>query len=224
MIRSSDNTGPTFEKEAGLFHEGFRYIAGADEAGRGSLAGPLTVGLVIFDASLFLQPADDEIRQINDSKKLSPARRESLLSMIAARAAVSICEHVPASLVDRLNPNGATKYALDRLLEASPVKPDILMMDGTFSFSFDIPYRAVKKGDALSLSIAAASIVAKVSRDALMESLDAGYPDYGFAVHKGYGTAAHLDALRRVGPSDIHRKSYEPVKSMLSEKDGSGLS
>jgi ribonuclease HII len=211
----SEKAGPSFEIEAGLFREGHRIIAGADEAGRGSLAGPLSVGLVVFDASLFSAAPADALSLIQDSKKLTPQRRSDALRLIESIACVSLCEHVPADIVDRLNPNRATKYALDRLLERSQIKPDLLLMDGTFRFDFNCAYRAVKKGDSLSLSIAAASIVAKVTRDELMVSLDPSYPGYEFAVHKGYGTALHLEKIRALGPSPIHRRSYEPVKSML---------
>ena len=189
-------------------------IAGADEAGRGSLAGPLSVGLVIFDSSMFSSPVPEDLLSVQDSKKLSPARRSEALPLVERIARVALCEHVDADIVDRLNPNRATKYALDALLERSPVKPDLLLMDGTFKFDFSCSYRAVKKGDSLSMSIAAASIVAKVTRDCLMDSLDPLYPDYCFSVHKGYGTALHLEKIRAHGPSPIHRRSYEPVKSM----------
>jgi ribonuclease HII len=215
-LKFKDNkSGPTFEIEAGLFCEGYRCIAGADEAGRGSLAGPLTVGFVVFDSAFFTSPAEDQFSVIDDSKKLTSVKRDLAFDFISRLARIMIVEHISPDLVDKLNPNRATKYALDLLLEKTSIRPDLLLMDGTFKFSFPCEYRAVKKGDSLSLSIAAASIAAKVSRDRLMNAMDPFFPDYGFKMHKGYGTAFHLEAIRENGPSSVHRKSYEPVKSML---------
>ena len=217
MKTKKDIQGPSFEIEAGLFREGFRIIAGADEAGRGPLAGPLTVGFVIYDAAIFAEELSAQMSIINDSKKLTHVKRVIARTIAAEKALVCIHEHIPHDLVDKLNPNRATCYALEKLLERSPIKPDILLMDGTFKFNLNVPFKAVKKGDALSVSIASASLEAKVSRDELMDEYDTLYPGYGFAANKGYGTAEHMAGIASLGISPIHRLSYEPVKSMISD-------
>ncbi|MGL4369983.1 MAG: hypothetical protein ACRCUT_09985, partial [Spirochaetota bacterium] len=127
MKRKDEKAGPSFEIEAGLFREGYRLIAGADEAGRGSLAGPLTVGLAIYDASFFDSPVPESLRMVDDSKKLTAAKRNTARGIISAHALLVLHEHVPYDLVDRLNPNRATCYALEKLFERAQIKPDIIM-------------------------------------------------------------------------------------------------
>jgi ribonuclease HII len=210
--------GPSFEIEAGLFAQGHRYIAGVDEAGRGALAGPLAVALTIYDASLFSIPLDEELICINDSKKISPKRRTILREIIQKRTLAVVYQEISVEDIDRYNINGATYKGVQQLVEKSPITPDCIIMDGNFSFNLTIPFIPVIKGDNLSISIASASIEAKVVRDNTMNELENIYPGYGLSVHKGYGTQIHRDAIEKIGPSVIHRKSYEPVKSILENR------
>ena len=205
---------PTFAIEKQLLAEGVSLIAGADEVGRGALAGPLCVGIVIYKASLIASTAGT-IPCINDSKKLTPRRRKSSLELIRATALHASSILVSHRTVDRLNINSATELALNRLIGSIPIKPDIIILDGNFSFQSPVPIRSVLKGDAKSISIASASIVAKVHRDTIMERFDGIYPGYHFCSNKGYGTGKHLEALAARGPSPIHRRSYEPARSMI---------
>lgn len=205
---------PDCSFEQSLLKDGYKLIAGVDEAGRGSLAGPLTLGLVIFPASIIRNPAADLTKHIRDSKQLSPPQRQVALQIIEKTSLSAEVFMVSHKIIDKKNINGATEFALQRMFEGISIKPDIVIMDGTFSFSLPVPFISIKKGDRTSLTIAAASIMAKVKRDAVMERLDLVYPGYGLSKHKGYGTVAHREAIMHLGYSAIHRKSYEPVKSM----------
>lgn len=181
---------------------GARIVAGCDEAGRGCLAGPVVAAAVVL-------PADARLPDLDDSKKLSAARRETLVPQIQAQAvAWAVAECSPAD-VDRLNVLWAAMEAMRRAAVALAVPPDVLLVDGNTRIP-DPPCAQVPvvKGDAISLSIAAASVLAKVSRDRQMVALDAAEPGYGFAGHKGYPTAAHYAALARLGPSAHHRRSF----------------
>lgn len=204
---------PTFSIEQELVRSGCRRIAGVDEAGRGALAGPLCVGLVIYESSL-IASHEGCLTGINDSKKLTHRKRLAGLGIIESRALLATSLLVPHPVIDRLNINGATKFALTRLLAGIPIKPDIVLLDGNFSFDLPVPVRSIPKGDAKSISIASASIVAKVRRDMVMDRFDGLYPEYHFMKNKGYGTARHLRAIAECGITPIHRRSYEPVKSM----------
>lgn len=204
---------PTFGIEKDLVHSGSRLIAGVDEAGRGALAGPLCVGLVIYESS-FIAFHEGCIPGINDSKKLTHRKRLAGLEIIRSRSLLATSILVPHPVIDRLNINGATKFALSRLLDGIPIKPEIIIMDGNFSFDLPVPVRSIPKGDARSISIASASIVAKVRRDGIMDRFDRLYPAYHFTKNKGYGTALHFRAIAEQGITPIHRRSYEPVKSM----------
>ena len=179
----------------------FEFICGIDEAGRGPLAGPVVVGAVIL-------PKDCEILYLNDSKKLSPARREELYDEIMEKAvSVGIGMAGPAR-IDEINILQATYEAMREAISKLDPSPDLLLNDAVVIP--DIPFRQVPiiKGDAKSVSIAAASIIAKVTRDRLMLQYDELFPEYGFARHKGYGSKEHIDAIRRFGPTLIHRKSF----------------
>jgi ribonuclease HII len=206
---------PTFAIEKLLLDEGFTLIAGVDEVGRGSLAGPLCVGIVIFDAS-FITSTTGPINGINDSKKLSHRQRRAGVDLIRACSVHSSSILVSHRTVDRLNINGATEFALNRLIESIPIRPDIIILDGNFSFHSPVPIRSILKGDTKSISIASASIMAKVRRDAIMERFDELYPGYYFSSNKGYGTRQHMEALSGRGLTPIHRRSYEPARSMIS--------
>ena len=201
------------EAQAGL--RGYLRVAGVDEAGRGPLAGPVVAAAVILPEGLLLPG-------VNDSKKLTAAVREELFEVISREAlsvGVGFGDH---TLVDRINILQATLSAMRDAVSTLSLTPDYLLIDGISTIPMNIPQRTVKKGDSLSLSIAAASIIAKVTRDRLMEKYDALYPGYGFAAHKGYGAASHLAAIAKLGPSPIHRKSFRGVKEHVPVKAGSG--
>ena len=186
--------------EAALKAEGAGRIAGIDEAGRGPLAGPVAASCVILNESHIPEG-------INDSKKLSPKKREKLFEEIMASAIVS-CALVDEKTIDRINILEATKLAMRRAAAEMPEKPDFILIDGNFIIGAREREQAVIGGDAKSASIAAASIIAKVTRDRLMLRLDEEYPMYGFAKHKGYGTREHLENLLKYGPCPYHRRSF----------------
>jgi len=195
---------PDFSREALAYAQGARYVAGIDEAGRGPLAGPVVAAAVVLDPERIPEGLDD-------SKKLTAERREALFATLCATAQVGFCA-APPHVIDTLNIRGATLWAMCRALDSLPIRPDLALIDGK-----DVPEglacsgQYVIGGDGLSASIAAASIVAKVVRDRMCSIIDCGHPDYGFARHKGYGTAVHLEALNTFGPTDHHRQSFAPV-------------
>lgn len=184
---------------------GYRWIAGIDEAGRGPLAGPVVAAAVIL-------PPGHLIKEVNDSKKLSPDKRERLFDDIMNQAlSIGIGTGSP-ELIDRINILQATRHAmLEAILQLIP-PPDFILIDGISTIDSPIPQKTIKKGDSLSISIAAASIIAKVTRDRLMRDLDVLHPGYGFAGHKGYGSALHMEAIRFLGPSPVHRLTFGGVK------------
>lgn len=188
-----------FETE--LRRAGYKAIAGVDEAGRGPLAGPVVAAAVIL-------PPDVEIEGIDDSKKLSPARREQVYARIRRAGIPFAVGAATVEEIDRFNILVASRMAMMRAVAKLPVRPDFLLIDGYAWPGINLPHRGVIDGDARSLSIAAASIVAKVTRDRLMCLLDRKYPGYGFAKHKGYCTREHLAALTRLGACAIHRRSF----------------
>lgn len=206
---------PTFDIEQALIRQGYRVIAGIDEAGRGALAGPLSIGIVIYGSEFIRSGPDRVLEKIRDSKKLSPARRNFFSSHIREKSILSETLFASPRIIDELNVNGATKYLIRKFLEKTGIRPDILIIDGNFSFTFDVPVLPLCKGDSRSITIASASVLAKVKRDRVMERLDARFQGYGLSVNKGYGTRIHMEAIRSLGYSRIHRKSYEPVKSMI---------
>lgn len=192
---------PNLDIEKEKNSQGYKLVCGCDEAGRGPLCGPVVAAAVI------LAP-DTEIEGLNDSKKLSEKKRELLFDIIKEKAlAYAIAEASPAE-IDEINILNASMLAMRRAVDALPVKADFALLDGNCSRGFDIPTQTVVKGDAISSSIAAASILAKVTRDRQCIELDAAYPEYGIAKHKGYPTKDHMDAVRAHGPSPIHRKTF----------------
>lgn len=192
---------PTFEYEEKHYSKGFTSICGVDEAGRGPLCGPVVAAAVILPLGL-------EIEGLNDSKKLSEKKREALYDVICEKAiAYAIAEASPAE-IDEINILNASMLAMNRAIEALPIPADFALIDGNCSRGFNIPTETVVKGDAKSYSIAAASILAKVTRDRGCIELDRQYPEYGIAKHKGYPTKDHMDAVRQYGPSPIYRKSF----------------
>lgn len=206
---------PDFSIEKELYSQGYRVIAGIDEAGRGALAGPLSLGMVIYPLSIFNDTPEPVSKSIADSKKLTAKKRVKALTIIMNHALSYTSAFVSHTVIDSTNINIATQQGIHKLLAKSAIKPDVIIMDGNFKFKFDIPFISVIKGDNRSISIASASIVAKVSRDDLMDKLDCRYPGYGFCGNKGYGTREHMASLTDIGFSSIHRKSYEPVKSII---------
>lgn len=192
-------------------------IAGVDEAGRGPLAGPVAAGAVCLAPALARELRAGPLARLTDSKKLSAAERDELFAAIAETPgvewALGLAE--PAE-IDRLNILRATHLAMRRALEGLPGGlPAKALVDGLPARGLPCPQEAIVKGDARSFLVAAASVVAKVSRDRLMDELDARHPGYGFAEHKGYPTPAHLDALARLGVSPVHRRSFGPVRDVL---------
>jgi ribonuclease HII len=189
--------------------QGYQLVAGIDEAGRGPLAGPVVAAAVILPAGL-------RIKGVNDSKKLSPDTRERLFDVIMSQAlSVGVGMGSP-QLIDRINILQATLHAMLEAASQLVPQPDYILIDGISSINSPIPQKTIKKGDSLSLSIAAASIIAKVTRDRLMRELDGIHPGYGFSGHKGYGSALHMDAIRRLGPSPVHRLTFGGVKEHLT--------
>ena len=188
---------------------GHMLVAGVDEAGRGPLAGPVAVAAVIL-------PQEAHLPRINDSKKLSAAVREELFTQIVAIAISYHVALIDAETIDRMNILQATKMGMYEAIAALTPAPDEVLIDAVELPKLSMPSQSIIKGDAKSASIAAASILAKVTRDHLMEQYDTEYPHYGFAKHKGYGTQEHIDAIRKYGVCPIHRKSFEPIRSMLN--------
>ena len=187
--------------------EGARMVAGVDEAGRGPLAGPVVTAAVILPFGLFLPG-------LNDSKKVSAKKRELLYDEIMEKVVAVHVSIVDAATIDRVNIYQATMNGMYEAILSLEPKPDKVLIDAVELAKLPMPSLSIIKGDAKSASIAAASILAKVTRDRLMMQYDAEYPQYGFAQHKGYGTAQHIAALRKYGPCPIHRRSFEPVRSM----------
>lgn len=188
--------------EHAAFDKGFEIVCGVDEAGRGPLAGPVCAAAVIL-------PRDLEIEGLNDSKKLSDKRRRALYDIITEQAVAYGIAMVDEKKIDEINILQATFLAMRQAVEQLSVRPSLALVDGNREPDFDgIPVQTIIKGDSLSANIAAASILAKVTRDRFMEEQDAIYPQYGFAIHKGYGTQAHYAALREFGPCPIHRLTF----------------
>ncbi|MCS6816146.1 MAG: ribonuclease HII [Blastocatellia bacterium] len=195
----------TLERE--LNRLGYRLIAGVDEVGRGAWAGPVVAAAVILDLDRLPEGLDD-------SKRLSPSRREQLFQAISNTARAIALGIVDAREIDRTNILHATKRAMRQAIEGLHPRPDFLLIDAVKLDDVGIPGRALIRGDQISVSIAAASIIAKVTRDRLMRAYDRLYPGYGFAQHVGYGTPAHRDALARLGPCPLHRLSFRGVRQL----------
>ncbi len=192
---------PGFEYEDKHYLEGYTAVCGCDEAGRGPLCGPVVAAAVIL-------PRGIEIPGLNDSKKLSEKKREQLFDIIKEKAiSYAICEASPRE-IDEINILNASMLAMRRAVSRLSVKADFALIDGNCSRGFEIPTETIVKGDSKSASIAAASILAKVTRDRICLEDDKKYPEYNIAKHKGYPTKEHMDAVRRYGASEIHRKTF----------------
>jgi ribonuclease HII len=185
--------------------EGYRFIAGVDEVGRGCIAGPVVAGAVIWDLS---KPVPEGL---DDSKKLTKKKREELTEEIKQNAITFAIAESSVEDIERINILEASKKAMELAIESLSIKPDHLLIDALELKAIKLPQKAIIHGDAVSASIAAASVIAKTYRDELMTALDSIYPQYGFGSHKGYGTKAHFDAIKVHGPCDAHRKSFRGV-------------
>ena len=206
---------PTFHRERAAMKRGVWPVAGCDEAGRGPLAGPVVAAAVILDPKRVP-------RGLDDSKKLDPETRARLYVRICASAEVAVA-FAPPARIDRDNILRASLWALARAVAALPVKPKLVFVDGRDRIAADCDCEAVIRGDAIIASIAAASIVAKVTRDRLMTRLGLIHPGYGFEHHKGYGVPAHVQALARLGPTIHHRRSFAPVAAAYGDVASRGM-
>jgi ribonuclease HII len=199
--RKKEKAEKLLQYERKLWAQGYTYLGGIDEAGRGPLAGPVVAACVILPKELI-------IPQVDDSKKLTAAKREELFNQINNNAVAIGIGIIENSKIDLINIYNATKEAMEQAVTACKEKPDYLMLDAMRLQSVSVPQLSLIKGDSISQSIAAASIVAKVTRDRIMESFSRLYPSYGFEKHKGYGTEEHIKAIHKYGLSPIHRKSF----------------
>ena len=205
---------PDFCFESELLHKGFTHIAGVDEAGRGPLAGPVVAAAVMFPAEWILRGLPEDLLEIHDSKQLSARMREALYAGLVSRPEIRFgIARVDVPLIDQINILQATHRAMNLALAQLDPAPRHVLVDGLRVKTLEFPQTPIVSGDALSYSIAAASILAKVTRDRLMVEFDREYPGYGFSGHKGYGTPEHLAALKERGPCPIHRHSFAPLRS-----------
>ena len=201
---------PTLQYELSLWQSGFLAVAGIDEAGRGCWAGPVTAGAVILP----VDPAIlDRLSGVRDSKLMSPAERDAMFDLIPEEVRAWATGEADNEEIDRLGILNATRLAMKRAIDALAVRPDHLLIDYVRIHDVTIPQIGIPHGDMVSLSIAAASVMAKVTRDREMEAIAEQYPQYGFEKHKGYGTKQHQEALARFGPSPLHRMSFKPIAS-----------
>ncbi|MFA4942517.1 MAG: ribonuclease HII [Patescibacteria group bacterium] len=198
-------------KEQELFQNGYNLIGGVDEAGRGPLAGPVVAACVVIDKNFVI--SGPELELIRDSKKLSALKREKIFTVIKEKAiavAIGVIDH---KTIDQVNILQATFLSMKKAISQMAVSPDYILVDGGLRIPrLDLPQEAIKDGDNKIFCIAAASIIAKVSRDYLMNELDKKYPEYKFAQHKGYGTKLHLEKILEYGPCPIHRLSFAPIR------------
>lgn len=209
--RSLLPAAPDFAFESELWAAGMRWVAGVDEAGRGALAGPVAAAALIFPPDPLLSR---ELNGVRDSKEMTPPDREAWAERLAGLALASAVGFASAAEIDALGIVPATRLAVSRALAELALQPEHLLVDYLPLPEVPLPQTSLVKGDARSLSIAAASILAKTRRDAVLRQLDEAYPGYGLAAHKGYCTAAHCAALDRLGLSAVHRLSFEPCKSL----------
>lgn len=210
MPKLDQSSNPTYAEEAALLDSGYAVVAGVDEVGRGPLAGPVVAGAAILPP----HPVGEWVGFIRDSKQLTHRRRQIALDGMQAAAATLRTGTATAREVDALGIVEATRVAMARAIAALPIAPEFLLIDALPLPNVRLPQRAIVKGDAKCLSIAAASIAAKIARDEMLRDADAAFPGYGFAQHKGYGTRRHLDSLERLGACAIHRYTFAPVRHM----------
>ena len=205
---------PSFAEETALKAQGYRLIAGIDEVGCGALAGPVVAAAVILPDKL----KATWLKQVRDSKQLTPAKREYLAQYIQQTAITIGVGEAPKEVVDSQGLTKARQLAMKRAINQLAPPPEVLLIDYFTLPEVPLPQKGVTDGDSLCFAIACASIVAKVARDRMMCDFDSLYPGYGLAQHKGYGTRQHLACLRRLGPSPVHRQSFQPVKDVVDGK------
>jgi ribonuclease HII len=207
-----------FRYELALVEQGVTRIAGVDEAGRGPLAGPVFAAAVILPVEWMVKGMPKALKKVNDSKQLTPAERELLYAELMLRGELRFgIAQVEAPLIDQINILRASHRAMNLALAQLNPPPQHVLVDGLRVKSMTLPHTAIVSGDALSYSIGAASILAKVSRDRLMVAFDGEYPGYGFADHKGYGTPDHVAAIKRLGACPLHRQSFSPFRPVQAE-------
>jgi ribonuclease HII len=204
---------PTLDRERRLLRAGHALVAGIDEAGRGAWAGPVVAAAVILNL-----PETSSLREVNDSKQLSPRQRDKLYQVIIDQCVAYGIGQGSVEEIDAIGILPATRLAMTRAIQALSPQPDALIIDAVRLPQVNKPQAVFNFADAISLSVAAASILAKVTRDRRLIELDAQYPAYGFARHKGYGTPIHRAALQSVGPCDVHRKSFRPINALLTDR------
>lgn len=206
----------SFERE--LWQRGFQLVAGVDEAGRGPLAGPVVAAAVVLPQVWQDGGFDERLRDLNDSKQLTEARREAFFAILTAHQDIRHgIATVDAAMIDRINILQATHRAMNEALARLQPPPEHVLVDGNPVKSLRFPQTALVKGDSRSYSIAAASVLAKVTRDRIMRKFHEQFPAYGFAEHKGYGTPQHLAAIAKLGPCPLHRRSFAPLKPVERE-------
>ncbi len=203
--------------EKKFFDLGYKLIGGVDEAGRGPLAGPVVAACVVIDANFKID--DEDLKLIADSKKLTAKKREHLFSVIKSKALAVEIGVVDNLAIDKINILQASFLAMRRAIRGVKVSPDYIILDGKFKIpKLDKPQTAIIKGDATVWTVAAASIIAKVSRDWMMSEIAKKYPAYEFDKHKGYGTKLHFAKIKELGPCPLHRFSFSPIKEMMEKK------
>ena len=219
MKQRASSQFPNLDHEAELKSQGYELIAGVDEVGRGALAGPVVAGAVIlpYPASLTW------FELVRDSKELDYKKRETLFELIMKEALAAGIGIVPPQVIDSVNILKATKLAMMQAVEKLHRQPSFLLIDRVTLSQCPIPQKGITRGDKMCLSIACASIIAKVTRDRMMEEFDLTYPGYGFAQHKGYGTGAHMSSLYKLGPSPIHRLYFAPVRSVIASRNSTSV-
>jgi len=211
---------PNLREEKKLWRKGYKRVAGLDEAGRGPLAGPVVAAVVMIKMSKSnlkskILNLKSNFKGIKDSKKLTPKKREEFYKLIVKSPFWEWgVGRVSEKVIDKINILEATKLAMKRAIKKLKRRPDFLILDGNFKINVDIPQKSIIKGDEKVFSCAAASILAKVYRDRIMERYDRKFPKYEFKKHKGYGTKFHFKMLKKYGPCKIHRKTFEPIKSL----------
>jgi len=210
---------PNLDHENELKSQGYELVAGIDEVGRGALAGPVVAGAVILPRSANLS----WLGLVRDSKELNSRKRESLFDLINRESVAVGIGIISSQVIDSINILKATKLAMMQAVEKLPKQPHFLIIDRVTLSQCPIPQRGITRGDKLCLSIACASIIAKVARDRMMEEFDQIYPGYGFAQHKGYGTGTHMSSLRKLGPSPIHRLYFAPVRAIIASQSSGPL-